>query len=109
MNDPVAKWREALKDAQHPRHQAVWLLFSEGADPKSAARLLADHQAEVVPWLLEIVDTPSLYEEGSFRQRPLRLPMRSVSWESGWCWKSYRACYTFWKRKTGNASFTTTR
>ena len=66
MNDPVAIWREALKDAQHPRNQAVWLLFSEGADPKSAARLLADHQAEVVPWLLEIVDTPSLYEEGSF-------------------------------------------
>ena len=66
MDDAIAIWREALKEAQHPRHQAVWLLFSEGSDPKSAARLLADHQAEVIPWLLEILDTPALYDKGSF-------------------------------------------
>ena len=65
MDDPVAVWREALKDGQHPRHQAAWLLFSQTMQPTSAARLLATQKETVIPWLFEILDTERLYELGS--------------------------------------------
>jgi hypothetical protein len=64
--DPVAIWREAIKDDQHPRHRAAWLLFTKGMSPKGAAKLLAATKDDVILWLYEILDTEALYDEGSF-------------------------------------------
>ncbi len=59
--DSLAVWREAVKDPEHPRHQTAWLMFSEGTKAKAAAKLLAARRDEVIPWLYEILDEPSLY------------------------------------------------
>jgi hypothetical protein len=64
--DPIAVWREAAKDEQHPRYKAVWTLFGGEMKPAAAAKRLADQKETVIPWLLEILDIEELAEEGSF-------------------------------------------
>lgn len=59
--DPVAIWREALKDSSHPRHRAAWLLFPDRVNIKAAAKQLADQKEAVVGYLYEILDTEALY------------------------------------------------
>mgnify|MGYP005844148813 CR=1 FL=1 len=65
MDDPVAVWREALGDETHPRHRLAWTLFPESMVADAAARRLEAHKDEVIPLLLEILDTPDLYDEES--------------------------------------------
>ena len=64
-HDSISVWRDAVKDAEHPRHQTAWLMFSEGTKPKAAAKLLAARRDEVIPWLYEILDEPRLYKVDS--------------------------------------------
>ena len=59
--DPVAVWREALKDSSHPRHRVAWLLFPDRVNIKAAAKQLADQKEEVIGYLYEILDTDALY------------------------------------------------
>ncbi len=64
-DDPINVWREALKDSNHPRHSAAWVLFTEGMTSEKAEKLLRPKQETVLPWLLEIVETEPLYQQGS--------------------------------------------
>jgi|GEM_PF-3358432 len=66
VDDPIAVWREAAKDDQHPRHKAVWVLFGDEMKPKAAAKLLAAQKETLIPWLLEILDIEELADVGSF-------------------------------------------
>ena len=65
MNDILTTCREALRDSQHPLHQATWLLFGKQLNVKTADRLLADRKAEVIPFCLAILNTEALYDEAS--------------------------------------------
>jgi hypothetical protein len=64
-DDPVAVWRAALNDSQHPRHQVAWRLFSQNANPEGSSRALKDQQEQATAWLMEILDTDALYAEDS--------------------------------------------
>jgi hypothetical protein len=61
--DPV--WRQALHNSEHPLYSAAWVVFSEQMTFAGADRLLGEHQAEVIPFLLAILDSPELYLETS--------------------------------------------
>ncbi len=65
MEDNISIWREALRDASHPRHQVAWLLFAKTFDAEFAGRRLAEQKEAVIPWLFEILDTPELYSADS--------------------------------------------
>jgi hypothetical protein len=59
--DAVAIWREALKDEAHPRYRTAWFLFTQTGTPEGAARALQEQSVEIIPWLLEVLETEALY------------------------------------------------
>ena len=59
-------WREAIKDPDHPRHKAAWVLFTESKRPEGIGRLLEGQKDTVIPWLYEILDIDDLYDASSF-------------------------------------------
>lgn len=65
MEDRIAVWREALRDASHPRHQVAWLLFTGAFNAEFAGRRLAEQKEAVLPYLFQILDTPQLYSSDS--------------------------------------------
>ncbi|MCA9906558.1 MAG: hypothetical protein KC547_22040, partial [Anaerolineae bacterium] len=65
-DERIDVWREAIKDENHPRHKAAWVLFSESKRPDGIARLLEAQKDEIIPWLYEILDTEELYHVNSF-------------------------------------------
>ncbi len=65
-DEKIAIWREAIKDANHPRHKAAWVLFTESKRPEGIARLLEAQKDEIIPWLYEILDMEELYKDTSF-------------------------------------------
>ncbi len=63
MNDvetPI--WRQAINDAEHPLHQATWILFRDKINLKFADRQLSDKKEEVIEFIYTILDTDELYD-----------------------------------------------
>jgi hypothetical protein len=65
MLDAGSIWRQALKNSDHPLYSAAWVVFSEEMTFAVADRLLGDHKPQVIPFLLDILDTSELYLETS--------------------------------------------
>src|SRR5512138_1260291 len=63
MSETLPTWRQALNDSNHPLHAAAWTIFSPEMKVTSADKRLADSKEQVIPFLLEILDTPDLYLE----------------------------------------------
>ncbi len=65
MGDTDPVWRQALHKSDQPLYSAAWVVFSEKMPFAGADRLLGDQKAQVIPFLLAIVDSPELYPETS--------------------------------------------
>lgn len=82
MEDTIATWRAAMTDETHPRHKAAWLLFAPSSSAAAAAKLLQDQSVEVIPWLMELLDTEALYQPGSLGKG--HAPVRAVGLLGAW-------------------------
>jgi hypothetical protein len=82
MTDLLATCRQALNDASHPLHQAVWLLFGSRINLKAADRLLANQKAAVIQLCFDILETDALYDEASLGSG--HAPIRCVELLAHW-------------------------
>jgi HEAT repeat protein len=62
-NETSPVWRQALNDSNHPLYSAAWTIFSPDMNLDAADKRLADHKERVIPFLIDILDTPQLSEE----------------------------------------------
>ncbi len=65
MSDILSLSRQALKDSEHPLYLAAWLIFNEKMNVKAADQMLAPRKEQVIPFLLDILNTEELYLEAS--------------------------------------------
>ena len=65
MPDLVALCRAVLADSTHPLYAVAWLVFAEKLSFKAADAILSERKAQVIPFLLDLLETPELYEETS--------------------------------------------
>src|SRR6266498_2370382 len=63
MSEDMPIWRQAIKNEQHPLHQAAWTLFSKDFDVDAAASRLEDQKEDVVGFCMLLLDTPELYPQ----------------------------------------------
>jgi hypothetical protein len=64
-DNQVPVYRKALKDSQHPMHQAAWYLFREEMSVERVASRLDDKKDEVVEFVRTLFRHRELYEPGS--------------------------------------------
>ena len=65
MSDNLPIWRQAISDSNHTLNKAAWIIFSEHMKPEFADKQLVDQKDEVIPFLYEILDTPTLLDDTS--------------------------------------------
>src|SRR5258708_14729983 len=65
MTETFPSYRQGLKDSQHPLYKAAWIIFGEKMDLKFAAKELEAQKGQVVPFLMELANTPELERESS--------------------------------------------
>jgi hypothetical protein len=63
VNNALPVWRQALNDSSHPLYAAAWTIFGAEMNLDAADKRLADHKEQVIPFLMDILDTPELYDE----------------------------------------------
>jgi hypothetical protein len=56
-------WRQALNDSNHPLYSAAWTIFSSDMNLDAADKRLADHKDRIIPFLMDILDTPALLDD----------------------------------------------
>jgi hypothetical protein len=61
--DALPVWRQALNDSNHPLYSAAWTVFSAKMNLDAADKRLADHKEQVIPFLMDILDTPELSDD----------------------------------------------
>jgi hypothetical protein len=62
-NETLPVWRQALNDSNHPLYSAAWTIFSAEMNLDAADKRLADHKERIIPFLMDILDTPELHNE----------------------------------------------
>jgi hypothetical protein len=65
MSETLALCRQALHDSNHPLYSAAWLIFGEKMKVSVADQMLADRKEQVIPFLLDVVDTEELHQDNS--------------------------------------------
>ncbi len=65
MTNQPPVWRVAIKDSNHPLHQVAWTVFSPKMKTDKAAKRLEPQKDEAIPFLLLVLQSEELSEEGS--------------------------------------------
>jgi HEAT repeat protein len=65
MAEKSPRWRMALADNTNPLYKAAWIVFTERVSPERAFAHVKDDKDTVVPFLNEILEDDSLFDNDS--------------------------------------------